>query len=745
MRNRRPTRFPQSIFLVTGIVLAATVSVDAGPRVHQIPKLSAMPHIDGAVDDAVWLDALELELDYEVRPGENIEPPVRTVAMIGYTTSHLLVAFKAYDPDPEAIQARLCDRDDMYSDDWVAIVLDTYNDQRRAYDFFSNPFGVQGDQIEAASGGGGSWDAIWDSAGRITSFGYEVEMAIPFNCLGFQKSSDIQTWGFDLVRSYPRSVRHHIGLFPRDRNNNCYFCQAEKLVGFEGASPGRNLEIIPTVSSVMTQEYSNPTKSPALETTISNDTQIGVTASWGFTPNMTLNATLNPDFSHVEADVAQLDINTQFALYYPEKRPFFMQAADFFNTRMDAVYTRTIADPLWGAKVTGKAGANAIGAFTARDEITNLLFPGNQGSESTSLDLKTDGSVFRYRRDFGSASNIGALVTDRRGGSYANSVAGIDGDLRLSLTDRLRVQILGSTTRYPAEVISEFDQPDGDFAGVAIDAFYIHNTQTWDWYAHYRDISPGFRADLGFMPQADLRYADVGWGHTWERDPGGSWTMLNLGNGVEQSQDHAGNLLTRYVTAWFDYNGPRRSYFHTSAYLGDQWYENRRFDDSHVNFVGGFWPTGRLDVSLSGTVGDRIDYANVRQGERVRLNPFIELMVGRHLAVGLDHTWEALDVADGRLYTANLSQIFGRYQFTRRLGVRVVIQYSDTVRNQELYVDEVEAHSKDLFGQILGSYKINPQTVVFLGYSGNSANEWTDGLDRMDDTIFVKVGYAWNL
>jgi hypothetical protein len=735
----------RSSVIVAGLIVAAAVSVHAGPRVHQIPRLDTMPRIDGAIDEPIWLGALELELDYEVRPGENIEPPVRTVAMIGYTSSHLLVAFRAYDPDPATIRARLCDRDDMYSDDWVAVILDTFNDQRRAYDFFSNALGVQGDQIEAASGGGSSWDAIWDSAGRITTFGYEVEMAIPFSCLGFQKSSDIQTWGFDLVRSYPRSVRHHIGLFPRDRNNNCYLCQGEKLVGFEGASPGRNLEIIPTVSSLLTQEYSNPTKSPALETTVSSDTQIGVTTSWGFTPNMTLNATLNPDFSHVEADVAQLDINTQFALYYPEKRPFFMQGADFFNTRMNAVYTRTIADPLWGAKVTGKAGANALGAFTAHDEITNLLFPGNQGSDSTSLDLTTNASVFRYRRDVGSASNIGALVTDRRGGAYTNSVAGIDGNLRFSRTDQLRVQVMGSATRYPSDIVSDFDQPEGDFNGMAVDAFYLHNTQTWDWYAHYRDISPGFRADLGFMPQANLRFGDIGWGHTWERDPGGPWTMLNLGNGFEQSRDHSGNLLTRYVTAWFDYAGPRRSFFHMTGYFGDQWYENTRFDDSRINFRGGFWPTGRLNFFLGGTFGDRIDYANVQQGERVRLNPTVELMVGRHLAVGLDHAWEILDVAGGRLYTANLSQLFARYQFTRRLGLRAVVQYSDTVRNQALYVDQVDPHSRDLFGQLLGSYKINPQTVVFLGYSGSSANEWTDGLDRMDDTIFVKVGYAWNL
>ena len=704
-----------------------------------------MPRIDGAVDDPVWHDALELELAYEVRPGENIPPPVRTVALLGFTDDHLVVAFKAYDPEPSSIRARLCDRDSIFDDDWVAVVLDTFNDQRRAYEFFANPFGIQADQIEADSGGGEDWDAIWDAAARLTPAGYEVEMAIPFHCLGFQRSADAQTWGVDLVRSYPRSVRHHIGLFPRDRNNNCYFCQTEKLVGFEGVSPGRNLEIVPTVASVRTQLYGDPAKSLEAETAASQDTQLGVTARWGFTPNMTLNATVNPDFSQVEADAAQLDINTQFALYYPEKRPFFLQGADLFSTRMDAVYTRTLADPMWGAKVTGKAGAAALGAFTARDSLTNLLFPGNQGSQSTSLEMETLASVFRYRRDLAGASTVGALVTDRQGGDYFNRLASVDGDLRFSQTDRLQVQVMGSQTRYPSEVAGESDQPEGAFTGHAIDAFYFHNTKTWDWYGHYVDIGPGFRADLGFIPQADYRFGDVGWGHTWQRDPGGPWTMLNVGNGIERSWDSSGNPLTRYVTCWFDYEGPRRSFFHAAAYLGDEWYERVRFDSSRVSFNGGFWPSGRWSVELAGTVGDRVDYVNVQQGSRLRLNPMVHVMAGRHLAVSLDHTWEVLDVDGGRLYTANLSQVTARYQFTRRLGLRAVIQYADTARDPSLYATDVNARSRSLFTQLLGSYKINPQTLVFVGYSGNSANQWSAGLDRTDDTIFVKVGYAWRL
>ena len=359
--------------------------------------------------------------------------------------------------------------------------------------------------------------------------------------------------------------------------------------------------------------------------------------------------------------------------------------------------------------------------------------------------MQTLASAFRYRRDLAGASTLGAPVTDRQGGDYFNRLISLDGDFRLGPTDRVMVQVMGSTTRYPSSLSAEFDQPEGSFAGHAIDAFYFHNTKSWDWYGHLVDISPGFRADLGFMPQADYRYGDIGWGHTWERDPGGPWTMLNVGNGFEESRDSAGNPLTRYVTCWFDYEGPRRSYLHVSSYLGDEWYEGSRFDSSRVNFNGGFWPTGRWSVALIGTIGDQVDYANVQQGSRTRLNPAVVIAVGRHLSVIVDHTWEVLDVEGGRLYTANLSQISARYQFTRRLGIRAVLQYSDTTRDPALYADPVDERSRSLFTQLLGSYKINPQTVIFVGYSGNSANEWTPGLDRTDDTVFVKLGYAWRL
>ena len=215
------------------------------------------------------------------------------------------------------------------------------------FDLLVNPLGVQEDFIETSTGGG-NWDAIWESAGRVTDWGYAVELSVPFKQLRFQRSDGPQIWSFDAVRSYPREHRHHIGAFPRDRGNNCYLCQAVKIAGFEGATPGRNIEIAPTLTGVRTEIREDfPSGGFEVET---EDTEFGLTAKWGVTPNLTFSGAYNPDFSQIEADALQLDINQPFALYFSERRPFFLEGIDFFSSLKTAFHSRTVRDPLWGIK-----------------------------------------------------------------------------------------------------------------------------------------------------------------------------------------------------------------------------------------------------------------------------------------------------------------------------------------------------------------------------------------------------------
>ena len=230
-----PYSFCARRVVAAALLLAAAASPvgaqSSRERPYPVRRATSEIVVDGRVLEEAWADALTLELRYEVRPGENVEPPVRTEMFLAYDDTRLLVAFKCHDPDPSQIRARYTDRDNAWNDDFVGVVLDTFNDERRAYELFVNAYGVQMDAVndDVAGNYDMAWGAIWDSAGRITDAGYEVEMAIPFNQLRFQDAGGAQTWGIDGVRSYPRLQRHHIGLFPRLRGANSYLSQEEKI------------------------------------------------------------------------------------------------------------------------------------------------------------------------------------------------------------------------------------------------------------------------------------------------------------------------------------------------------------------------------------------------------------------------------------------------------------------------------------------------------------------------------------
>ncbi len=425
------------------------------PAVYTAHPIDAKIDVDGRLDEAPWQRPPTFELEYETRPAENGPAPVRTEVWIGYDPNNLYVAFRAHDPEPEKIRARLSDRDNAYQDDFVGVVLDTFNDQRRAFEFFVNPLGVQMDmtQNEMTGGEDDSWDAIWDSAGRITDTGYIVEMRIPFSSLRFPKAEDGMTWGIDAVRFYPRGQRHRLALHPLERGNNCYLCQGYKLVGFEGVKPARSIELDPTLTASMSGARED---FPDGEMVDGNpDVEPGITAHWGITPNLILTGALNPDFSQVEADAAQLDVNTQFALFYPEKRPFFLEGADIFATRFNAIYSRNIADPDWGIKLTGKVGKDAIGVIIAQDSMTNLLIPSSQSSALDTLEEDNLSTIVRYRRDLFGATTGGFFYTGREGDDYSNRLFGGDILFRWKDTEAARIEILGSQTRYPEEIAEE--------------------------------------------------------------------------------------------------------------------------------------------------------------------------------------------------------------------------------------------------------------------------------------------------
>lgn len=708
---------------------------------YAVPKTGLNIKTDGILTEEFWSDALVLELIYEVEPGENILPPVQTEVLITYNETHLFVGFKAYDSLPSEIQAHHSDRDNLYSDDWVGIILDTYNDERRSFDFICNPLGIQADAIETPGNYQDEWDAIWDSHGRITKEGFVVEMSIPFSSLRFQRTDGKQTWGFDAVRSYPRSVRHLIGVFPRDRNNNCYLCQSVKIEGFEGAKPGKNIEIVPAVVWQLSQERNDETGEMEWE---NNELQPGITAKYGFANNLTFSGTINPDFSQVEADAPQLDINEPFALYFPEKRPFFTEGVDFFDTQIDAVYTRTIREPIWGAKITGKERANTIGAFIAQDDITNLIFPGSQGSSDASLSINSTAGVIRYARDFGNTYKLGFLATDREAKDYYNRYIGIDQDIRITEKDRILFSMAGTGTKYPTSIADSNSQPKGEFQDYALNFTYFHNTRNLDWRIGYKDFGEKFRADLGYIPQVNFKEMTAVTEYVvLAKDQNKWWSQFGIGGDytykMEQDMSHLQSKLDIYPY----FLGQMQSHaFIRYSYLVEA-YEDSIFNLNKIFIHHCMRPIGEVHYWMNVYFGDQIDYDNVRKGNVFGLNPGLNANVTKHIKIYLNYTFEQMMVNEGHLYDAHIGSLNFTYQFNRQIFLRSIFQYKDYWYNTNLYSDVDESRERILFCQYLFSYKINPQTVFFLGYSDNYFGEIFNDITQSDWAVFLKLSYAF--
>ncbi len=713
---------------------------------HVIRAASAVK-VDGVLDEPAWAQATRIPVDNEWFPGDNVPAPVKTDAFITYDDRNLYIAFHAYDPNPSQIRAHLMDRDQtdtLVQDDHVVVLIDSFDDERRAVEFRVNPLGVQADGIFSEVDGieDFSWDAIWASAGRITADGYIVEMAIPLNQIRFPSSTTPMTWGFEFDRSYPRAVRYRFSSNRRDRNRACVLCQVGKVTGFSGLKSGLNLEADPTVTAHRTDTRPDFPSGP-----IGRDSQkadVGASIRWGVTPNVTVNATANPDFSQVEADVAQLAINERFALFYPEKRPFFLEGIDVFSTPIQAVFTRTVVNPSWGAKATAKSGRNLAGVFVTRDTVNSLILPSNQSSSAASLDDNVTGSVLRYRRDVGRGSTLGLLYAGRESGDYHSRVGGADGFFRLSETDSVKFQYLRSDTRYPDAIVQEYDQRAGAFPGNALTAEYDHIARSWYWIGQYADYDAGFRADSGFVPRVDVRTVTGQGGYQFWGGKDDWYTTADIGGAFVRSYDHEGRLTDERIAAYGSVSWARQSsltatYRRSQVYFGDRRY--RGLDTIDASFQQ--QPSGLLKFDVSVRAGDSVDYANGRPATVFQLAPSVELKPGRHLNAQINYTVRVLDASGQRVFRADLAQLRLVHQFSVRSFVRAILQYQAITNNVAAYVEPVEPRTRTLFSQFLYSYKLNPQTVLFLGYSDNRLGQQGIALTQTDRTFFLKIGYAW--
>ncbi|HZR25145.1 MAG TPA: DUF5916 domain-containing protein [Vicinamibacterales bacterium] len=732
-----------------GWVNVASAQSSLAGATFRISRTTSPIRIDGDLSDEGWKNATRIDTWYEASPGDNTEPPVKNVGLLTYDDRFLYVGLDFEDPNVAAIRAPLGDHDNINgsSTDFGGLFLDPLNTGRTAIEFFVTPHNVQYDAVtDDASGENSSPDFFWDSAAQISTRGWTVEIRIPFSSLRY-KTVDPQTWGFILFRNYPRLSRYQFVTARLPKGSNCTICRENTMTGLSGLPAGGHLVVAPYVSSSETarpqdDELGRPLVAEPLRSHIGLDLK--------YTPNANnaIDLTVKPDFSQVESDTAQISANERFALFYPEKRPFFLEGVDLFQTPFQAVYTRTITAPTWGGRVTGKeAGIRYTALVTEDAGGGTVILPG--ANESSSADQAGPSSVFigRAKRDIG-LSFVGAMVTDREGrdGVYHNRVVGPDFQWRPSATDVITGQWLYSDTRAPNRPDLADAWVGQSLHGSALETYWNHNTRHLDWYGKYVDVTDGFRADTGFIPQVGYRegYASTG----WQVYPTGLVTRERTFVNVDYQAEPDGAVITRDVepgvtmdTRW---NGSvQLRYIDNRTRAGES---GPVIGRKQFGYYAQFSPSRTLSlVAINGTLGQDIDFDNARPAHGSTINANATLQVSDHLAIDLVDNVRRVDVGPSRdrLFTQTVERVKGTYTFTARMFVRVIAQYVGTTRDPSLYLSSVDQRSGTFGGSALFAYKINWQSVMFVGYGDDRELSDLRRLEQQDRQFFVKLSYAF--
>jgi YD repeat-containing protein len=467
------------------------------------------PTIDGKLDDEVWKSAALLKDFYQTQPGDNLVPLNRTEVRLGYDTRFLYIAFHCFD-DPTKVRANVAKRDNIWDDDYVGILFDTFNDQRRAYEFNFNPLGIQADGIwTEGQGEDFSLDLVMESKGLVTTDGYTIEVAIPFKSLRYVAGKD-KLWGVHFWRRTKRLNNSLDMWIPMDRDKSSWLSQAGHLTGFDGISTERTLELIPSLTVSQTSRRVRtfgvfPSSAAAgtdpgrmLNEPVEIDP--GLSGKYTLTPTVTLDFAINPDFAQVEADQLVVTANQRFPIFFEEKRPFFLEGIDIFSTQIAAVHTRAIIDPDFATKLTGKVGRNTFGLLLASDNG-----PGNFSDDERIsanprfVDKNANVGILRLKRDVGkSDSFIGFLATYHRFVDRYNELGGFDGRFRLNKQTTFSWQALGTHSRnrffFPEEGVTRDSKQNGFIYAVNYDQSGRHFGQNISMVGRTRY----YRADVGF-------------------------------------------------------------------------------------------------------------------------------------------------------------------------------------------------------------------------------------------------------
>jgi hypothetical protein len=758
---------------------AAGMSYDGSARQLDIEAPRIMDPriaIDGRLDDAAWADAAVLTGFTQFDPIEGAPASERTEVRVIVAADAVYFSVRALDSSG-GVRATLTDRDGYgRSDDYVRFILDTFNDQRRAYVFMVNPLGVQGDGlwVEGRGGRGGpiDWspDFLWESAGRVDAHGYSAELKIPFKSMRFP-DADVQDWGLQIQRSI-RRTGYEQSWAPITRDEANGLAQSGSIRALEGIDPGMFLEFNPTMVGSKSGRWDDNLGQFARG---SSNGEFGLNVAYGLTSNLTLDGTLNPDFSQVEADAGQIVVNERFALFLREQRPFFLEGADIFSMPKQIVYTRSIVNPVGAAKLSGKIGAFNVAYLGAVDEL-------NGGASSPVVNL------LRVKRDLGRTSTMGAVYTDRtESGDGFNRVLGADARL-----------VLGG--RYTVEMMAAGSADGAGGAptnwGSLFTASVNRASRSLSMSASFEDVGAGFRAGSGFIRRTGVTQFEARTGYTFRGKRGALLEQLSPSIEVQGYWDRddfwAGRgTQEREVNA--SLNASLRD--NIGGYLN---YRRSDFDFApsyYAGFGSGSNPDNLAPISSDRSLYSGLESFSVRSWisswERVRPSFGASVsdtpIFSSGVPVDLGRTWSA-DASltlvpngqfqatlgarhvkifrqrdDSEYSSATIPRLQLRYQLSRALFIRGVGEYSSQVRGnvldpvtgQQVYSCSANTCSArtgsdahDFGIETLLAYEPSPGTVFFLGYT----RQWDDtsGFRFQDvradaDGLFVKLSYRFRM
>ncbi|HEX8888709.1 MAG TPA: DUF5916 domain-containing protein [Pyrinomonadaceae bacterium] len=775
---------------------AVTVPAEKATPIH-ITRFEKPPVIDGKLDDDVWKTAVVLKDFYQISPGDNTPPSKPTEVMIGYDARFLYFAFHCFD-EPDKVRATVAKRDNVFDEDNVRIYLDTFNDQRRAYLLGWNPLGVQQDGIYTESQGTDySVDIVMESKGSITSDGYVVEVAIPFKSLRYEAGKD-KLWGIHIWRNIDRFNDEIDSWVPISRDKSGTLNQEAHLTGLEGISTERTLELIPsltvsetgkrvrTLSNAQLDAARNAGLNPLDPGHFSNEPikpDLGLTAKYTLTPTVTLDLAINPDFAQVEADATVSTANQRFPIFFDEKRPFFLEGKDIFSTILSVVHTRTIIDPDFAAKLTGKRGRNTFGLLVASDNAPGD-FTNEQRYDPESLPVAGDRiigknatiGILRLKRDIGKENSIGFLGTSYNFANESNYVGGFDGRFRFNKITTLDFQVMGTNARLCSLGVVKEDDVCGTHNGFAYAYNFNQNRRHLSINFNGAARTADFVALVGFTRRTNTNSHNSNIDYTTEPHPKRkivSWDFYNyLGGNFDwqgrmqnwNDEFQTGPNLQRQTFIRLGYNwGYERVFareFGIDEFAGHRSENSVRSKNPFIYF--GSTPTKRINFFyfIAYRWGNQdYDFGAGPRFPRVSpaalLDPNAPLDPGRgglfytngnvtykatnDLNLTLSFNKNRLTRDDnGRVaFDENIFSLKGTYQFTRFTFARARIDY--------------DSLSSNIRGQFLMGWTPNPGTAFYVGYNDDLNRSFFNpftgqqepGFRRNGRTFFVKMSYLF--